>query len=76
MKNKMKTTETEYFAGDETIDTIIVNDYIVIYCHYKNGYYSIITGINSLLRFLAGDVNGRLFCSDDWDDIEKYIGTI
>lgn len=65
--------DTEYLWGraDETIQTIIVNHDKVVYCHYKNGYYSYIIGVQNLYNFLAGDTDARFFCSEDEEAFEK-----
>ena len=66
-----------YIKADETVQTCIINkDNVVInvvYVHYKNGYYSYIFGLDSLMNFLNGDVNERRYCSDNTEDFENLI---
>jgi hypothetical protein len=60
-----------YITAGETVQTIIVNGCNVVYLHYKNGYYSYIVGLENLKKFLDGDTNARLFCSDNTEDFEN-----
>lgn len=60
-----------YITAGETVQTIIVNGFSVVYMHYKNGYYSYILGLENLKKFLDGDTNARFFCSDNTEDFEN-----
>lgn len=72
----MRTIEwlpTEYIYGDETVEPCIIDGKRIIYCHFKNGYYSLIEGIANLLNFLNGDTSERFFCADNFSDIQNFI---
>ena len=60
-----------YINAGETVQTIIINGCNVVYCHYKDGYYSYIIGLENLHDFLNGNTNARFFCSDNMSDFEN-----
>ena len=68
--------ETHYFRADETIETAIVDGERVIYMHYKNGYYSLIEGLDNLLAFIGGDVSERFACVDSFAEVNKVLNEI
>ena len=60
-----------YIRPDETVTTIIINGINVAYMHYKNGYYSYFTDLESLNKFLDGDTSARFFCAESMKEFEN-----
>ena len=67
--NKVWVRETTYIIPGETIDTCVINKNRVVYVHYKNGYYSLIEGLQNLLDFLNGDTTQRFACVESSNDV-------
>lgn len=75
----MKTIEwlpTEYIYGDETVEPCIIGGKRIIYCHFKNGDYSLIEGIANLINFLNGDTSERFACVDDFREVQNILNEI
>lgn len=51
----MKVIETTYIKADETIDTILLENKIVVYVYYKNGYAFFFHSLDALLQYLNGE---------------------
>ena len=67
--NKVWVGETTYITAGETIATCVINKSRVVYIHYKNGYYSLIEGLQNLLNFLNGDTSERFACVENYNDV-------
>ena len=75
----MRTIEwlpTEYIYGDETIEPCIIDGKRIIYCHFKNGYYSLIEGLCNLMAFLNGDTSERFACVHDFNEVQNILKEI
>lgn len=67
---------TTYITAGETIDTCIVNRNRAIYVHHKNGYYSLIEGLQGLLSFLGGETSERFACVETMKDVLAALDEI
>ena len=67
--NKVWVGGTTYITAGETIDTCVINKNRVVYVHYKNGYYSLIKGLQNLLNFINGDTTERFACVESNNDL-------
>lgn len=74
----MKVIETTYIKGDETIDTILLeNCKIVVYVYYKNGYAFFFDSLDALLNYINGtDVNWLTMIEDEGNAVDSILETL
>jgi hypothetical protein len=70
----MKVIETTYIKADETIDTILLENKIVVYVYYKNGYAFFFDSLDALLNYINGtDVNWLTMIEDDGNAVDSIL---
>lgn len=80
MKSKRYWLPTEFMKNAaETIEACIMyneKNPRVIYCHYKNGYFSLIEGVKNLADFLNGDTSKRFSCCNSYKEVFEELDRI